>query len=383
MRHTRYRGAAGLISSVVLAVLLALLFLSQAPAVAYANENRIGFDMEVVAENGEDISILGADVSVEARDAGDISIAAGDVDVRGISRGDVSIAGGDITVIADVGGDVSVAGGDIDIQSIVGGEVSLAGGDVNFSGSSAHDAHFVGGSVSLDGTFSGDLWVAADHFSITPGTIINGDFEFKGPVEPTLPEGLTIGGTYTYEYSDLDEVFEGDLPELIFPVIAVAGIVGAVSLLFFLPIAVLIGGGVLLLMMTGLTARTIDGIRQRPFGSIGMGVVVLVGLFVIAVLLCITIIGIPLAMAIFWFYPVLFLIGFIVAVLGVPYLVLSKNPRDTGAGAKLAIFFVSLLIFMLLFAIPGIGQVLFLIIMLMGIGAFGAAVLGGRNDQTA
>jgi len=114
-----------------------------------------------------------------------------------------------------------------------------------------------------------------------------------------------------------------------------------------------------------------------------MGFVVLVGLFVIAILLCITIIGIPLAIAIFWFYPVLFLIGFIVAVLGVPYLVLSKNPRDTGAGAKLGIFFVSLLVFMFLFAIPGIGQLLFLIIMLMGVGAFGAAVLGGRNDQTA
>lgn len=383
MRHTRYRGAAGLISSVILAVLLALLFLSQAPSVAHANENRIGFDMEVVAENGEDISILGADVSVEARDAGDISIAAGDVEVRGNSRGDVSIAGGDITVVGDVGGDLSVAGGDLDMQSNVGGEVSLAGGDVNFTGSSAHDAHIVGGSVNLDGTFSGDLWVAAEHFTVTPGTIITGDFDFKGPIEPNLPEGLTIGGTYTYEYSDLDEVFEGDLPELIFPVIAIAGVVGALSLLFFLPIAVLIGGGVLLLLMTGLTARTIDGIRQRPFGSIGMGVVVLIGLFVIAILLLITIIGIPLAIAIFWFYPVLFLIGFIVAVLGVPYLVLGKNPRDTGAGAKLGIFFVSLLVFMFLFAIPGIGQLLFLIIMLMGVGAFGAAVLGGRNDQTA
>jgi hypothetical protein len=213
--------------------------------------------------------------------------------------------------------------------------------------------------------------------------VIAGDFEFKGPHEPILPEGLTIGGTYSYEYSDLNDVFEGDIPEIIFPVIAIAGVGLAVSLLFVLPFAVLIGGGVLLLMMTGLTARTIDGIRQRPFGSIGMGVVVLIGLFAIAVLLCVTVIGIPLALAIFWFYPVLILIGFIIAVLGVPYLVLRKDPRDTGAGAKLGIFFVSLLVLLLLFAIPGVGQLLFFLIMLMGVGAFGAAVLGGRNDQTA
>jgi len=374
---------AGLVSSAILAVLFTLLLIIQLPASAHADENRIGFDMNIVAENGEDISILGADVSVDAQDAGNISIAGGDVDVRGTTRGDVSIAGGDITVVGDIGGELSVAGGDLTMETNVDGEVSLAGGDVNFTGTAVDEAHFIGGSVSLDGSFEGDLFVAADHFSVTPETVINGDFEFKGPNEPTLPDGLTIGGTYTYEYSDLDEVFEGDLPELIFPVIAIAGVVGAVSLLFFLPIAVLIGGGVLLLMMTGLTTRTIDGIRQRPFGSIGMGFVVLVGLFAIAILLCITIIGIPLAMAIFWFYPVLFLIGFIVAVLGVPYLVLRKNPRDTGAGAKLGIFFVSLLVFMFLFAIPGIGQLFFLIIMLMGVGAFGAAVLDGRNDQTA
>jgi len=383
MRHTRYRGAAGLISSTILAVLLTLLLLLQIPLAAHADENLIGFDLEITADHGEDVSILGGDVTLTAHDAGDVSIVGGDVELNGDSRGEVSIAGGDITVIGDVGRDLSAAGGDITIQSDVGGEVSLAGGDVSFTGTSGRDAHFVGGAVTLDGTFSGDLWVATDHFTVTPGTVIEGDFTFKGPHEPTLPEGLTIGGTYTYEYSDLHRVFHGDIPEVFFPVIAIAGVAGAVSLLLFLPFAVLIGGGVLLLMMTGLTTRTIDGIRQRPFGSIGMGVVVLVGLFAIAVLLCVTIIGIPLALAIFWFYPVLILIGFIVAVLGVPYLVLRKNPRNTGAGAKLGIFFVSLLVLLFLFAIPGVGQLLFLIIMLMGVGAFGAALLGGRNDQTA
>ncbi|PWG74669.1 hypothetical protein DF186_16685, partial [Enterococcus hirae] len=89
--------------------------------------------------------------------------------------------------------------GDLTIESNVGGEVSLAGGDVNFTGSSDGEAHIVGGSVSLDGTFDRDLNVAAERFDITAGSVINGDFEFKGPNEPVLPEGLTIAGTYTYE----------------------------------------------------------------------------------------------------------------------------------------------------------------------------------------
>lgn len=383
MRRRRYRGSANLFSATVLALLMTLLLIVQLPTTASASENRIGFDMNVVAEDGEDVSILGADVFVDARDAGDISIAGGDITVEGSSRGDISIAGGDITVEADVRGELSVAGGDVNIVSDVGGELSLAGGDVHYTGTADDEAHIVGGSVTLDGTFNDDLFVGADHFEIAPTSVINGDFEFRGPNEPTLPEGLTINGTYTYEYTDLDDVFDGNIPEIIFPVIAIAGVVGAVSLLFLLPFAVLIGGGVLLLLMTGLTARTIDGIRKNPFGSIGMGVAVLLGLFAIAVLLCVTIIGIPLALAIFWFYPVLILIGFIVAVLGVPYMVLRKNPRETSAGAKLGIFFVSLLVLLFLFAIPGVGQLLFFVIMLMGVGAFGAAVLGGKNEQAA
>jgi len=383
MRHTNYRKTGRLISTTVLGIFLTFLLIIQVPSMAQASENHIGFDMTVVADDGEDVSILGADIFVDARDAGEISIAGGDIEVEGVTRDDVSIAGGDITVRADVGGELAVAGGDVTIEGDVDGEVSLAGGDVHFSGSSGEEAHIVGGSVTLDATFADDLFAAADHFEITSTSVIAGDFEFKGPNEPVLPEGLTIGGTYTYEYSKLDDVFEGNIPEIIFPVIAIAGVVGAVSLLFFLPFLVLIGGGVLLLMMTGLTARTIDGIRQRPFGSIGMGVVVLMGLFLMAILLCVTVIGLPLALAIFWFYPVLILVGFIVATLGVPYLVLRKDPRETGAGAKLGIFFVSILVLLVLFAIPGVGQLLFLTIMLMGVGAFGAALLGGRNDQTA
>ena len=382
MRHTRYRRVAGGISTVVLAVILTILLMIQLPSMARADENHVGFDMTVVAADGEDVSILGADVFVNAQDAGDISIAAGDVEIDGTARGDVSVAGGDISITGAVGGDLSVAGGDLTISSDVQGEVSLAGGDVTFSGSSDDDAHLIGGSVSLDGTFSEDLYVATDHFTITPGSVIHGDFEFRGPNEPVLPEGLTIHGAYTYEYSDLDDVFDGEIPVIVFPVIAIAGVAGIAAFFLLLLFAGLLGAGALLLMMTGLTGRTIDGIRQQPFSSIGMGVVVLFGLFAIAVLLCITVIGIPLAFVIFWLYPILILLGFIVAVLGVPYLVLRRDPRNTGAAAKLGIFFVSLLLLLVLFSIPGIGQIMFFLFMLMGVGAFGAAVLGRRNAQT-
>jgi len=383
MRNTRYRGLGGAITTTVLAVLLTLLLMIQLPASAHADENRIGFDINVVAENGDDISILGADVFVEARDAGDISIAAGDVTVEGSTRGEVSIAGGDIEIRGTIGNDLSVAGGDVTIETDVDGEVSLAGGDVTFIGTSAGEANIVGGSVTLDGTFERDLNVAAEHFEIAPGSVINGDFEFKGPNEPVLPDGLTIAGAYTYEYSDLDAYFEGDIPEVLLPVIAIAGVAGVAAFFMFLLFAGLVGAGALLLLMTGVTARTIDGIRQRPFSSIGMGVVVLAGLMAIAVLLCITIIGLPLAFMIFWLYPILILMGFIVAVLGIPYLVLRRDPRKTGAAAKLGIFFVSLLLLLVLFSIPGIGQLLFVLFMLMGVGAFGAAVLGRRNAQAA
>ncbi len=381
MRNTKYSRAAGTISSIVLATILAVLLVLQIPA-AHAGENRIGIDLKVTATDGDDYSILAADVEVDARDAGDISVFAAEVDIKGNVLGDVSIFAAEISIDGDIGGDLSAAGAEVNVTSNVGGEVSLAGAEVHFAGS-GDDVNLAGDDVYLDGTVNGDLHVGTDNFYVTADTVITGNFEFRGQHEPTLPEGLTIGGTYSYKYVDFDDVLEGDLHLAMFPIVALVGIVGALALMTLLPFAVLIGAGVLLLMTTGLTARTIDGMRQRPFASIGMGIVVLIGLMVIAVLLCVTVIGIPLALAILWFYPVLILVGFIIAILGVPYLVLKRDPGKTGAGMKLGLFFISVVALLVLFAIPLIGQLLFALIVLMGVGAFGAALLGGRNDQTA
>ncbi len=381
MRHSSFRQRGITISSVILGVFLALLLMVQLPNAAYADDGTIGIDVIESGARG-DISVAGIDVEYRSADVSEFSAVGVDVLFEGRASGDVSIAAVDAVVDADIGGDLSVAAVEVQVRAAVTGEVSLAGAEVHFAGSAA-SAEIAGAEVHVDGVINGDLSVAAEELYIMPATTIAGDFHYEGPNELVLPEGLTIGGTYTYEYRDFDEWVDGEMPVVLFPVVAIAGLTGAFAIFMVLAFSVLIGGGVLLLLMTGLTARTIDGIRQKPLSSIGMGLLVLFGLLVIATLLCVTVIGIPLALAILAFYPVLLLVGFIVATLGFPYLIFRRDPRNTGAFAKIGIFTVSVLALIVLFALPGIGHVIFSLIVLMGVGAFGAAVLGGREQSAA
>lgn len=381
MRYSKFRQRGGLISSAILGVFLILLLMVQLPSTAHANEDRVGIDVTSSGAHG-DVSVAGIDVEYRGADVDEFSAVGVDVLFEGRASGDVSIAAVDAVVDADVGGDLSVAAAEVQVRAAVGGEVSLAGAEVHFAGSAA-SADIAGAEVHVDGIINGNLSIAAEELTITPTTTIAGDFRFEGPEEPVLPEGLTIGGNYTYEYRDFEEWVDGEVPVVLFPIVAMAGLTGAIAVFMLLGFSVLIGGGVLMLLMTGLTARTIDGIRQKPLSSMGMGLMVLFGLLVIAALLCVTVIGIPLAFAILAFYPVLLLVGFIVATLGVPYLIFRRDPRETGAFAKIGLFVVSVLALVFLFALPGVGQIAFSLIVLMGVGAFGAAVLGGREQPAA
>ncbi len=382
MRHSSFRQRGSTIASALLGFILVILLMVQLPGTAWADDSRVGIDIQIDGGTRGEISLAGIDVEVRGADTTEFSAVGVDVLFEGRASSDVSIAAVDAVIDANVGGDLSVAAAEVNVRSDVVGQVSLAGAEVHFTGSAA-SAEIAGAEVHIDGTFIGDLSVVAEELNLSPTTTIGGDFHFEGPREPVLPEGLTLGGNYTYEYRDFEEWVDGELPVVLFPVIALASFTGALAIFMLLGFSVIIGGGILLLLMTGLTARTIDGIRQKPFSSMGMGLLVLIGLIFIATLLFVTIIGIPLAFAILAFYPVLLLIGFIVATLGVPYLIFRMDPRKTGAFAKIGIFLVSIFALLVIFALPGIGQIAFALIVLMGVGAFGAAVLGGRERQSA
>lgn len=381
-RNMHYRRKGTAVGSAVLTVLFVLLLIVQLPMSARADDSRVGIDVFMSGSTTSEISAAGIDIEVRDADTDEFSAVGVDVIFEGRTSGDVSIAAVDTAVIATVGGDLAVVAAEMDVRADVAGHLSLAGADVTFEGTAA-SAEIAGADVSIGGAINGDLNVAADDLTFAPGTVVNGNFSFEGPEEPVM-DGLTVGGTYTYEYRNFEEWADGEVPVFMFPVVALAGITGAFFVFMMLAVSVLIGGGLLLLLMTGLTARTIDGIRQKPLSSFGMGIVVLIGLLLIAALLCVTVIGIPLAFAIIAFYPVLLLVGFVIATLGIPYLIIRQDPRRLNALAKIGLFFLSIMILLVVLSVlPMIGPLIFGIAVLMGVGAFGAALLGGREDNPA
>ncbi|QFR39149.1 hypothetical protein A9Q91_02850 [Candidatus Gracilibacteria bacterium 28_42_T64] len=100
----------------------------------------------------------GEDVSIEQEVNDDLYIAGGRVEIKNIIHGDLIIAGGEIEIDSEVSEDVIMAGGDIFISANIG-----------------DDLRVVGGSVVIDSVIEGDVIVGAGDLKIKKGAIIRGD----------------------------------------------------------------------------------------------------------------------------------------------------------------------------------------------------------------
>lgn len=137
------------------------------------------------------------------------SRAGGSVDVGQTERitGDLNVAGGTIDMAGTVSGDANIAGGRITIPGTVDGTVNVAGGRVELSGATGRSARIIGGQVTITGKVTGDLFVVGGRVSIPSQARIGGDVtvtggqvDIRGTVNGKLKvqgSEVTLGGVVT------------------------------------------------------------------------------------------------------------------------------------------------------------------------------------------
>ncbi len=225
-----------------------------------------------------DLFAAGSQVSVDTTVSGDAYVAGSEVNIKGRLNGNLIVAGGTVTISGTVSKNLIIAGGQviIDKSAVINGYVLGAGNELTVSGTVNGPARFAGNSFSLTNTaqIAGDLEVYSESSNIDPAAKILGEKRITQAPQPQA-QARNIPSRVGSEFSAFN------------------------LFLFLSQILVLI---VLIRILAPFIFTLVDSTLKSPLAALGWGLIRLIILPFLALILLITIIGIPLGILTIFFY---------------------------------------------------------------------------------
>ena len=361
------------------AALLAWTALAAQPA-AVADEARGSFgdgryvagdDVLLAEDVPGDALVAGGRSEIAGRVGGDALVTGGTVDVRGEVDEDVYAAGGDVRIEATIRGNLRAAGGSVSLEPAgsVEGAATLAGGNVDVYGRVGGGLQAFGGRIRIDGEVAGDVEAASDNVRIGPDARIGGKLLYRGPGTPEVADGAVIAGGIEKQRRAWREISpESGIGRV------VAGVMRA---LWFAGVLVL--GVLLVAVFPVFSHEAAATVREDPLASLGLGLALLVAVPVVAVMLFVTIVGIPLGFALLLAYAMLLMLGYITGALALGDLLLARaRPAEArSSGWRILFLVLALLAVALLRRVPALGELAVFVLFLAGFGAFALRMLRG------
>ena len=351
------------------------------------------------------------DASIEHSVGGDRFVAGRAVSLGGTVAGDAFAVGGQVTVDAPVAGDAFLAGAHVEMRGAVERGLFAAGALVVVSGHVKHDAHLVGGTVevtpagrfagtlrmagrtlsmagitdgnlqmtgrdvTVSGGVGGDAEISAAHIEIGPSARIAGKLRYRSDREPAIAAGAQIGGGL--------ERLPGTYRPWTWGEGSHHGVDGFGR-------STWLGGGfvfgvLLLLLAPGFLSGTSRIAATEWPLSLGVGMALLVAVPFVAVLLLITLIGIPVALLTIALYALLLLLGHIVAVVAVGDYALGRwwPARATRTGWRVLALLVALVALAVARRLPLVGGLVTLLVLITGVGALCVYVVRPKPPAAA
>lgn len=349
---------------------------AETAARSFGNDRFVaGDDVEVTGTVEGDAFLAGGRTEVDGQVEGDVITTGGTVEIRGEVAEDVYAAGGEVRIDARIGGNARAAGGTLSLgrRGEIDGNASFAGGNVDVDGRVGGALQAFGGSVTIDGEIGGDAEVASESIRIGPDARIGGRLRYRSPEPPLIAEGAVIAGGVERR----ERAWRGMSPE------SGAGRVvrGVIRTLWFT--GALLLGAVLVMLLPGFTREAAGTARAEPLPSLGLGLALLLAVPFVAVVLFITIIGIPLGFAVLLGYGLLLMLGYLTAALAIGDLALERvRPADAAAsGWRILFLIAALVVFALLRLVPWIGDVAVFVLFLAGLGGFTLRLARGYRDR--
>jgi len=282
----------------------------------------------------------------------------GTVVIEGPIDGDVRVFAGTVIIQGEVDGDVQAFAGTVQVQGSIDGDLQAAAGTVVIDGSVGGDVSVAGGTLAIDGSVGGNVRSASGTTQLGEGAVVVGDLEYTGDLERL--EGSRVLGSVDQRVAlQIGPVF---VPPLWGWFVAIFAMLVHAAL-----------GIVLLLAFPEYSESVAARIETDPLVTGAAGLGVLVGVPIVLVLLLLTIVGIPMAVAGLVIFGMVCWIGLVYGRFAVGYLLVRRAGRDSRwLGLVVGLVGVGVLT-----QVPFVGGLVQFATLLLGLGAIG--VSGARE----
>ena len=239
---------------------------------------------------GRDLVVGGYNLKVQGYVGDDVRLAGANVEIDGIIDGDLVAFGGNVSILGDVAGDVITGGGRIRIYGNIQGSLDARCGD-----------------MVIDGTIGQNVMLTASKLTLSPTAVLMGNLTYTSNRSAEIGEGARIAGevkkeagsSITMMFWKLTSVVAGYLPEQpeswkewkrqlpawFRSLIRVSSFV-----------SLLIAGMIILSTYERHATMVADRIISFPLKSLGLGLIFLICVPIGALILCVSIVGLPIGL---------------------------------------------------------------------------------------
>ena len=261
-----------------------------------------------------DVFCAGEDVIISGTVNGDVVCAGVTVAINGTVTGDIRVAGSSVTISAQVGGNVTAFGDTITIETAatIAKDATIAGSTVLVNGAVGRDIVAGGSSVTLNGKVGRNVEGAYERLTIGKDATVGGFLHYTSANDAVV-EGQVVGNVQRFEPQDYNGQYAGVrtaglIIGLLLTVVSV--VVTAVALMVILP-----------KKMT--TAVSLTG-KGALFATL-LGFFALFGVPALALFAMLTVVAIPLALALLFVWLALLFVSLGVTAIYVGRLMTKKR----------------------------------------------------------
>lgn len=316
-----------------------------------------GGSITINSQVEDDLMACGGDISINAPVGKTAHVCGGSININSNIGGDLTIGGGNIMINGDVDGDLRVLGGNIVINGDVEGDILAVGGNIVVNGQVSGSLAITAGGLTINGIIDGDVDAEADKIKFGKNAIVKGDFTYASP-DVLFDEQQVTG-------SIIEKEVEIKTPTL----------VDRFSWNIFSGLALLLVGILLVLAVPKLSDGLAGNIKDEFLKSLLYGLITLVVVPVLALLLAITVIGIPLSIMIIVLYAMTIYLSKVFVGLFIGRLIL-KDVHVVWAAI------LGILIYLVLADLPILGGFVTLLTVLLGLGTITVWATAKRPIET-
>ena len=305
-----------------------------------------------------DLVAAGGELLLAAQVAGDQIAFGGKLRFDGAVGQDLYAAGGQVALEGSVARNARVAGGEVSLgpRARVAGNVSLAGGDIKVLGAIGGYLQAAGGRVLIDGRVDGDVEAATGALELGPNARIGGRLRYRGGVPLKQDPAAQV---------------QGGIERLEMPVRRVAERSPAPAAFGVWTLGLMAMATVLVAVVPGFFGRVAEAARARFGWSVLAGFLALAAVPLAALILLVTVIGVPLALLALLAYFALLLTGYVAAGIALGDAVLRRwlAARAAHRGWRALFAALGVLVIGLVALIPWLGGLVALVALVTGMGA--------------